>query len=411
MSEKLASPVLKHVTPPPPYWDLGCGKPGFGAFSKMKIEAQPFTTRKLVDLIDRQKIRLQPDFQRQEIWPVKKRKMLIDTILRGWVVPPIHMVLVSPDTYELLDGQQRLTSLRDFCHNRFAIDGSLQPPDNYVMSLAGDFYGDLDTNERKAFDSKIITAFVISEFKPEEPSELFYRLNQPSTLTSGEKRNSLYGPAREQLKELVSRLQDKGNEVKSLGFSNVRLAYDDVLARCLFFLEAGSLRSKGTEAKISQRFRDTEPFDETVMTKIEDAIEFFSEARYFSDRSRFNKASLMSWLIFYSRFSGYRAPNPEFLTSYLNILKHADRTEDYVHEAAEVFEDRASLRVTDVSSVIYRDFALNYIYHFTGQGALPPSIDVSDLEAVRTYRETAIDASFEGVLEEALEIDAWSRTL
>lgn len=377
----------------------------------MKIEATPFPARKLVDLIDREQIRLQPDFQRQEVWSVKKKKMLVDTLLRGWVVPPIHMVLVGRDTYELLDGQQRLTAVRDFFHNRFSIDGSLPPSDNFISSLNGLFYGDLDSVEREEIDEKQITAFVISEFKPEEPSELFYRLNQPSTLTSGEKRNSLYGPAREQLKEMVTTFEEKGNDVKSLGFSNVRLAYDDIIARCLFFLEAGTLRSKATEAKVSQRFREAEPFSREVIERLGEAIGFFSQSRYYAEKTRFNKASMLSWLLFYSRFAGYSEPDPSFIQNYLSIHRHSDSTGNYVEEAADVFEDRASLRVTDVSSVVFRDFALNYIYNFASKSPLPPKVEKEEILSVRNYREHAIDASFEGVLEEILSIDSWSSSL
>jgi uncharacterized protein with ParB-like and HNH nuclease domain len=54
---------------------------------------------------------LQPDFQRGEVWPDSKKRRLIDTILREWHVPPIHVVENSGSyTQEVLDGQQRLVS-------------------------------------------------------------------------------------------------------------------------------------------------------------------------------------------------------------------------------------------------------------------------------------------------------------
>ncbi len=40
-------------------------------------------------------LNLQPEFQRGEVWSVAKKKKLIDTILRGWKIPPIHVI--SPD--------------------------------------------------------------------------------------------------------------------------------------------------------------------------------------------------------------------------------------------------------------------------------------------------------------------------
>ncbi|MEO0908549.1 MAG: DUF262 domain-containing protein, partial [Pseudomonadota bacterium] len=51
----------------------------------------------IVSRIDRGDIDLQPDFQRQEVWSVKKKKRLIDTILRGWSIPPVHFVILHQE--------------------------------------------------------------------------------------------------------------------------------------------------------------------------------------------------------------------------------------------------------------------------------------------------------------------------
>ena len=55
---------------------------------------------------------LQPDFQRGEVWGDTKKRRLIDTILRGWHVPPVHVIELQDSAREVvLDGQQRLTTL------------------------------------------------------------------------------------------------------------------------------------------------------------------------------------------------------------------------------------------------------------------------------------------------------------
>ena len=68
----------------------------------------------IVRRIEAHDIDLQPDFQRQEVWSTTKKKKLIDTILRDWSIPPVHLVRTYDDALEVLDGQQRLTALRDF---------------------------------------------------------------------------------------------------------------------------------------------------------------------------------------------------------------------------------------------------------------------------------------------------------
>ena len=153
---------------------------------------------------------------------------------------------------DVLDGQQRLAAIRDFIQSDFAIDGKITPIDPRVSSLHGKYYRSLDRAEQRLLDQYTLRCFRITDYLPDEPSELFYRLNQPSMLTAGEQRNAFYGPAREQLKALVSDFESGDNNKKTIGFSNARLAYDDIIARLLFFLEAGTFAVKSTETLISQ---------------------------------------------------------------------------------------------------------------------------------------------------------------
>jgi Protein of unknown function DUF262 len=185
-------------------------------------------------------------FQRQEIWSLIKKRRLIDTILRGWSIPPIFLVVVNDGKMEVLDGQQRLAAIRDFADNVFSIDGDITPEDPDIIALDGKLYSRLGPPERRLIDNHTLRCFRITDYLPDEPSELFYRLNQPSMLTAGEQRNAFYGPAREQLKKLVQLFEAGGNDKETIGFSNVRLAYDDIIARLLFFLDSGGFSHKGT---------------------------------------------------------------------------------------------------------------------------------------------------------------------
>lgn len=260
----------------------------------MKLSPWEPDLRTIVDRIDGDDIDLQPDFQRQEVWSTSKKKRLIDTILRGWSIPPIHLVVTSESRMEVLDGQQRLATIRDFLHNVFAIDGHITPADPRIIPLHGTFYKSLEPAVRRRIDQYSLRCFRITDYLPEEPSELFYRLNQPTMLTAGEQRNALYGPAREQLKSLVRDFENCGNEKKTIGFSNARLAYDDIIARLMFFLENGSFAIKGTETLISDRFRDRNGFPGDVIDRAKRSIQLFSTARGLSGSLRFNKATLLS---------------------------------------------------------------------------------------------------------------------
>lgn len=376
----------------------------------MKLAPTEPDVRTVVDRIERGDIDLQPEFQRQEVWSTNKKKRLIDTVLRGWSIPPVHLVEISDSRLEVLDGQQRLAALRDFLNNKFSIDGKITPYDANVEDLHGKFYKQLDHSTRRRVDQFGLRCFRITDYSPEEPSELFYRLNQPTMLTAGEQRNALFGPARQQLKELVARFEESGNTRETLGFSNIRLAYDDVLARLLYFLEAGNFGSKSTENRISERFRSQDPFPNTVVERAHQSILLFSSSRERARPTRFNKANLLSWLIFFSRFQNDLPINYNAVQIYTDASK-ANYTAHFITEAAGLFDDRSSLRVTDVSSVVYRDFVLCYIYHFALKDPLPATVSLAPILEVEGIVRERDDASFEFAVTQVVDVEVWSKTL
>lgn len=388
----------------------------------MKLSHWEPDLRTLFNWIENGEIDLQPNFQRGDVWPIQKKRKLIDTILREWSIPPVHMVVTSSGTLEVLDGQQRLTAIRDFMRDDFSIDGEIEPIDDQLARLNKLRYSQLPTQVRRSFDQYTLRVFRITEYEPEEPGELFYRLNQQITLTAGEQRNAIFGPAREQLKQTVLQFESRGNERETIGFSNARLAYDDVFAKLLFFIEIRSFAEKATETKISDRFKLQEPFSNSTLRKTRRAIEHFSKARERAQRAKLNKASLLSWLLFYCRFEDAE-PNVAYLTFFehakskqgdhqylqkeLNI--HLAEEGDYFERSAlSLFVDRSSLRVSDVSSVAYRDFVLWAIYVTKQYGEVPAGVNRKQINRIsRSF--SGVKTSLELLLDEELDIQDWAR--
>lgn len=375
----------------------------------MKLTAFDPDVKTVVDRIDGGDIDLQPDFQRQEIWPIAKKRKLIDTIIRGWSVPPIFLVEVDDARMEVLDGQQRLAAIRDFVHNVFAVDGSITPPDSRVEALDGTFYRDLKPPQKRVIDQYPLRCFRITDYQPDEPSELFYRLNQPTMLTAGEQRNAFFGPAREQLKELVDKFESLGNSKETIGFSNARLAYDDIIARLLVFVEAKSIGSKGTESLISQRFKERRAFDSSAYQAARYAVLLFSKSVQHAGRVKLNKASALSWLLFFVRFYDDVMPDFYFMDFFSNELPSAAEAIIEI-ESFRLFRDRSSLRVTDVSSVIFRDFALWFAYTLKGHRPHPSGVNTYLLTRISAaWSNRRDDVTLEEILAELLDQQLWGR--
>jgi Protein of unknown function DUF262 len=390
----------------------------------MKLSYWEPDLRTLHNWIENGEIDLQPNFQRGDVWPISKKRKLVDTILREWSIPPVHVVVSEAGALEVLDGQQRLTAIRDFIDGNFAVDGTIEPHDPRIKSVSGLRYGELPQQTRRIFDQYTLRVFRITEYRPEEPGELFYRLNQQIILTPGEQRNALFGPARVQLKELVSIFESFANSRESIGFSNARMAYDDVFAKLVFFLEQRSIIEKATEARISDRFKVQDPFPATVIDWSRDTITHFSEARSKSGRVKLNKATLLSWLLFYARF-GANEPQPDFMAvveklktrqasqpqwSTTDLQLRLDSFPQFISQCISLFVNRSSLRVSDVSSVLYRDFALWALYLQTGIGReIPKTVRVEDVAAISELSAARPHQDLESILEKNLNSLRWSK--
>ena len=70
------------------------------------------------------KLVIQPEYQRNYIYASdggKREVAVIDSILKGYPIGLIYFNKVSGDKFEVLDGQQRITSIGRFVTSKFAI--------------------------------------------------------------------------------------------------------------------------------------------------------------------------------------------------------------------------------------------------------------------------------------------------
>ena len=68
------------------------------------------------------KLTIQPEYQRNYIYADGKKDVaVIDSLLKGYPLGLIYFVKVSNDEFEILDGQQRITSFGRYFTNKFAI--------------------------------------------------------------------------------------------------------------------------------------------------------------------------------------------------------------------------------------------------------------------------------------------------
>lgn len=346
----------------------------------MKCESTDLEIETLVNRIENGDMDLQPDFQRGEIWTISKKQKLIDSILRGWKIPPIHVVHNTQAIDEVLDGQQRLAAIRDFYTNKILINGQIEPKDPILKELDGQCYYNLSKEWQRRFRQYSIVIIRLTEYKPEEPAELFYRLNQPTALTSAEQRNAYIGITRDQVRKLSDYFVDLGASKETIGFSNSRLAYDEIISKFCYAVEMHTLKRKITSNDISLQYRQATPFSQECVDIVRRTLEKFIESviDWQDYKLGFNKATIFSWFIFIRNNldtekkqlrniiigfefcrSYVKGKNKKGNVCYVNLYNKLQKKTPFFEMMMTTFNQRASMGSTDALSIIYRDIIIN----------------------------------------------------
>ncbi len=71
----------------------------------------------LIDMYENDEI-IVPDMQRSFVWDSAKSSRLIESIIMGLPIPPLFLLEISDNQYELIDGYQRLTTLSNYVKER-----------------------------------------------------------------------------------------------------------------------------------------------------------------------------------------------------------------------------------------------------------------------------------------------------
>jgi hypothetical protein len=118
-------------------------------------------------------------FQREYVWPKKKADRFIESLLLGLPVPGIFLVKEPSGRLLVLDGHQRLYSLKSFYKG--VLHGKEYRLEGVQEKFGGKRYEDLDTEDRRRIDDSIIHATVIRQDEPTDDQSsiylIFERLN------------------------------------------------------------------------------------------------------------------------------------------------------------------------------------------------------------------------------------------
>jgi hypothetical protein len=137
--------------------------------------------------IEQKNLILRPDFQRASVWNNTQKSKLIESLLLNLPIPPCFLAEDGDTVRVVVDGQQRLRSIDDFYHGRYALTG-LQ----VLEDLNGKFWADLPPKLDRKILQRVIRTLVISHHANSGIRfEIFERLNSGGEpLTEQEIRNA-----------------------------------------------------------------------------------------------------------------------------------------------------------------------------------------------------------------------------
>ncbi|RJQ50137.1 MAG: DUF262 domain-containing protein [Nitrospiraceae bacterium] len=184
----------------------------------MKMTSEKRALDKIFRRRDRYEI---PDWQREEVWDTSKKQRLIDSILRGWKLPKLYFVKNSDREYEVVDGQQRLQSIFEFCSNELSLSK------DSAKRFGGHLYSDLTPAIADSFDDFEIEYDVIEDAKEEELKEFFLRLQEGLPLTSSEKLNAVHSKLRDYCRSVSKHAFFK----EVVAISDVRYSHFDIVSK------------------------------------------------------------------------------------------------------------------------------------------------------------------------------------
>lgn len=240
---------------------------------KMSKERYPITT--LYGL--RERIDPTPDYQRPPAWTRKQKQLLIDTILRGYDIPKMYWQRMEKGgsfDFAVIDGQQRLRTIWEYCSGDFALARNADPIDG--NDIAGLKYDRLDFTLRSQFDIYALDVVIVEEAIQndceDEVRDMFLRLQNGTTLKAQEKRNAMPGEMRDFVKELA-----KHRFFENCKFKNARFTFDHIAAQ-ITALEIAGEPTNVRDSDLNRLYSDFQKFDPSskVAKKIRRTLNFLA---------------------------------------------------------------------------------------------------------------------------------------
>ncbi len=257
----------------------------------MKYTFESWSIGKLLELYQKDKLDLNPPYQRNDIWSLPAKRRLIDTIKQGFPLPNFFLYLNNSGIYEMVDGQQRTRTFLGYESGMFCDSAKIW----FEKSDKTDFlnnYQLLIVIISEVDEPKLIVEFY------HKVNKFGTKLNRPEILRSEHFEN----PIQELIEEISDMVEFKELELFSLS-SQDRLMDQDYIGELLALTQYGITDKKKHADSLFEEFKTDEDGVESLkdrfvfyLLKIKNLNDFFplKETRY---KQRNDFYTLFSFII------------------------------------------------------------------------------------------------------------------
>ena len=219
------------------------------------------------------KLIIQPEYQRNYIYNDGKRDVaVIESLLKGYPLGLIYFVKNQDGMYEVLDGQQRITSFGRFVKNTWTFRVLWKEKTRYMDSL--------DEDDRQRILNTPLTIYVC-EGEPSEIQEWFKIINiAGEPLVDQEVRNAVYhGSFVTKAKTVFSNSQNS-KLTRWLAYVNARVNRQELLQEAIKWVSNDDIDNYMALHRTDDNINELTTYFETVIEWIESVLdEPFSELK------------------------------------------------------------------------------------------------------------------------------------
>ena len=162
---------------------------------RIVTEQARYPISSIAAIVEDSSYKMSPEYQRRHRWDKERKSKLIESLIMNVPIPPIFLYEYDYSKYEVMDGLQRLTAIKEFYRNEFPLVKLSVWPE-----LNGRTYKRLPSKVREGIDRRYLSSVILlkeTAHSDEDALQLkqlvFERINSGGVrLSPQESRNALF---------------------------------------------------------------------------------------------------------------------------------------------------------------------------------------------------------------------------